>query len=369
MDPNKSGSALQPPRLKSVLEKGASTSLHEMSVQGLNLDLTTPRCNRARLDTGPLCNYDCEFCYYRKILDQKTPWEVVKERIDYLHAYGITEVDLSGGESSMSPDWFKILDYCNERFTSISCLSHGGTFANMNHLRKSKEHGLKEILFSLHGPTEETHDAITNRPGSFKKIIKAINNAKELGMIVRTNCTVYYRNYHQLENIYADLINEINPIETNFITLNYWCQDNDLEFKNVSYADMANAIMRCIDKLKNGIEINIRYAPYCYFKGYEKYICNNFQHIYDLRDWNKEMYTYKLDVSKQYTEEEKIQFAYTECGRQREVFYHKDVKCVTCKHFYICDGVEKEVKGTPLFPEPGEKIKEVNFYRHNRDVR
>jgi MoaA/NifB/PqqE/SkfB family radical SAM enzyme len=347
----------------------SQVSLQQTGVEGLEHDLITTPCARARLDTGPLCNYDCEFCYYRKNLDQKTAWEIVKDRIDYLHAYGINEVDLSGGESSMSPDWFKILDYCNERFSSISCLSHGGTFANMNHLRKSKEHGLKEILFSLHGPTRETHEAITNRPGSFDKILQGIRNAQELGMIVRTNCTVYYRNYHQLENEYADLINSIMPTETNFITLNHWVESNDLDFELVSYADMANGIKRCIDKLKDGIEINIRYAPYCYFEGYEKYIAGTFQHIYDVRDWNREMYNHNIDVSRPHTAEEKIGLAYKACGDHREFFYRKDLSCLKCKHFYICDGVEKELTNTPLTPAPGEKIKQVNFYRKNRNKR
>jgi hypothetical protein len=82
------------------------------------------------------------------------------------------------------------------------------------------------------------------------------------------------------------------------------------------------------------------------------------------------MYNYIVDVTKEYSEEEKLKFAYKEAARQRELFYRKELKCVTCKHFYICDGVEKEIYGkTELFPEPGEKIKAVNFYRHNRDKR
>jgi len=335
--------------------------LQQLSVSGLNYDYTNKRCNRSRLDTGPLCNYDCEFCYYRDRLGEKTAWEIVKDRIDYLYAYGITEVDLSGGESSMSPDWFKILDYCNERFTSISCLSHGGTFANMNHLRKSKEHGLKEILFSLHGPTRETHEAITNRPGSYDKILQAIKNAQELGMIVRINCTVYSRNYHQLENVYADLINSINPVAVNFITLNYWLENNDEDFSDLSLTDLTTGIKKCIDKINKDIEIIVRYTPYCYMKGYEQYQYNIFQHIYDVRDWNRETYNQEMDVSRPYTEEEKVQMAYKEAAAHRERFYRKDLSCVKCKHFYICDGIKKEMD-EEFYPEPGEKIKEVNFY-------
>lgn len=345
-------------------------ALQEIGCAGIELDLTTTPCTRARLDTGTFCNYDCEFCYYKDMLDVKTPWEIVKKRIDHLLAYGIEEVDLSGGESSVSPDWFTILDYCNDKFRSISCLSHGGKFANMDFLKESKERGLKEILFSLHGATAEVHDEITGRKGSFDRILQGIRNAKELGMIVRTNTTVYYRNYHQLEETHSALINSIMPVESNFITLNYWGDFNVIDFKNVSYKDMTDAIKKCIDRLNNGIEINVRYAPYCYMEGYEKYVAGTYQHIYDVRDWNREMYTYTLDVSRTYNPEEKIQNAYNACSTHRARFYKKTLDCLKCKHFYICDGIEKEIADTtPVIPASGEKIKQVNFYRKNRDVR
>lgn len=340
-----------------------ANELNDMSCHGLAFDTHTPRCNRARLDTGPLCNYDCEFCYYKEILHVKTPWETVKERIDILLAYGITEVDLSGGESSVSPDWFKILDYCNDKFESISCLSHGGKFANMDFLKESKEHGLKEILFSLHGATAETHDSITDRKGSFERILQGIHNAKELGMIVRTNATVYYKNHHQLENEYAALINSILPVETNFLTLNYWGDNHVIDFDNVSYTDMTNGIKKCIDKLDPSININVRYVPFCYMQGYEQYVRGVYQHIYDLRDWNREMYTYNVDVTKQYTDEQKLGMAYAECAKHRQIFYHKELACLKCKNFYICDGIEKEIAGTAVHPVEGEKIRQVMHYR------
>lgn len=345
--------------------------INKMSTFGLVIDTKTPRCNRAKLDTGTLCNYDCEFCYYRDLLNVKTSIEVVKKRADYLAEYGITQVDLSGGESSVSPDWFEILDYCKERFEHISCVSHGGRFSKIEFLKKSMDHGLKEILFSVHGATEETHDAITNRKGSFQKILQAIKNAQELGIIVRINCTVYHKNCNQLDNIYADLINSINPLEVNFITLNYW-GSVDVEQNKTSYKDMTDGVKKCIDKINKSIIINVRYVPYCYMKGYEKYVCDQYQHIYDLYDWNKEIYndptddTHQLiDVTKKYSDREKLEFAYKRSADHRTSFYQKQFKCLSCKHFYICDGVEKQILDTPVFPELGEKIKEVNFYRKN----
>jgi MoaA/NifB/PqqE/SkfB family radical SAM enzyme len=296
------------------------------------------------------------------------PFETVAARADYLQAYGIKQVDLSGGESSVSPDWFKILDYCNERFEHVSCLSHGGKFSKIDFLRKSKEHGLKEILFSLHGATAETHDAITKRKGSFKRILQAIDNARELGIVIRINCTVYYKNYQDLETRYAQLVNDINPVEVNFITLNYW-KNVDIENTNVSYKDMTDNIKKCIDLLNKDFIINVRYVPYCYMQGYEKYVCDQYQHVYDLYDWNKEMYidesVKRIDVSREYTKEEKLKFAYDHCADHRTRFYYKTLPCTTCKYFYICDGVENELQGTPMHPVDGEKIQQVTHFRKN----
>jgi MoaA/NifB/PqqE/SkfB family radical SAM enzyme len=351
---------------QTIIPRPRNNALNEMSVQGIVMDTITPQCNRAKLNTGTFCNYDCEFCYYTDLLDVKTPFEVVKERADYLRDYGITEVDLSGGESSVSPDWFRILDYCNENFEHVSCLSHGGRFSNIEFLKESQDHGLKEILFSLHGATSEAHDTITRRKGSFNRIVQAIKNAKELGIIVRINSTVYYKNYFQLANEYADLINELDPLEVNFITLNYW-EGVRIEKENVTYADMTEQIKRCIDRLNKKIVINVRFVPYCYMEGYEKYVCDQYQHIYDPWDWNRAMLTDEfdpdIDTTKTYSEEEKLAFAHKQCASHRNRFYRKELSCLKCKYFYICDGIENEIAGTPVYPVDGEKIKEVTFFR------
>ena len=126
-----------------------------MSV-GLDVNYDTKLCNRAKLDTGTYCNYKCSFCYYKNSLDKIDDLEVIKGRIDYLRECGVEEVDLSGGESSIHPDWFDILDYCGG--FDVSTLSNGHRFSNISFMKKSQDHGLKEILFSLHGYDEESHD-------------------------------------------------------------------------------------------------------------------------------------------------------------------------------------------------------------------
>tara|TARA_E500000318_G_scaffold44252_1_gene41834 strand:+ start:2175 stop:3200 length:1026 start_codon:yes stop_codon:yes gene_type:complete len=336
-------------------------NVNNLSINNFDVDYETKRCNRAKLDTGFHCNYKCEFCYYIDRLDVKTPFSTIQQRINILHKYGISEVDLSGGESSIHKDWFQILDYCNERFDNISCLSNGSVFSNEKFLLKSKDHGLKEILFSLHGYNEEVHDDIVGRKNGWKKIHKAIKLCKKHDIKVRINCTVYQKNYKGLVE-YADIIKEIQPFQVNFLTLNYW--DANKTFEPIDdYQGLTDKIKQCIDLIINDTKyINVRYTPYCYMKGYEKYVCNQYQHVYDIYDWNKEIYDYDVDLTKTYTEKEKIDLGYLKAQDGRIDGCKKPLKCIRCKYFNICDGIEKQLD-IDVHPEEGEKITDVNFYR------
>ena len=70
---------------------------NELSCRDIEIDRSRPICERAKLDTGYLCNYDCTFCYYKDKLDQITNIDEIKRRADYLKECNIKEVDLSGG--------------------------------------------------------------------------------------------------------------------------------------------------------------------------------------------------------------------------------------------------------------------------------
>lgn len=332
------------------------------STSNIKRDYNTPRCNRARLNTGTFCNYDCEFCYYQGELHIKTGFEKIKQRADILYQYGISEVDLSGGESSIHKNWFDILKYCNDKFTNISTLTNGWAFADENFLKKSKEHGLKEILFSLHGFNEQVHDEIVRRRGAWKKIIQAIENAHKNDIVVRINCTVYQKNYEGLLQ-YHEIIKQVTPLEVNFLTLNYWT--NNRYANPIDYNTVCEYIKQCIDKIEPHVKyINVRYTPYCYMKGYEKYVCGHYHHIYDIYDWNKEIHEYDIDVTKKYSEKEKINMAYAEAERARIFEYKKPEECFNCKYFYICDGIEKQVT-CDVNPVSGTKITDINHYRGN----
>jgi len=337
------------------------TNLYNIaSAVGLEYDFEEPLNNRAKLNTGTHCNYRCGFCYYKTQLNDVTGFDVIRARIDYLVDCGITEVDLSGGESSIHKAWFDILDYCKSRGLRVSTLSNGYKFAKKEFMIQSKEHGLEEILFSVHGYDDESHDDLVGRKHGFKNIIKAIKNAQECGILVRVNCTVTKDNYLEINSKFVTLMKELKPFEINFLTLNYW---DDANSQNcISYADITPHIKDAIDSLINDIDvINVRYTPYCFMKGYEKHVCNYYQHIYDIYDWNIAVYEGDID-SITYKENRHLAM-YDAAKKNRMATYYKKKECLDCKHYLICDGVEKQIKEIEVHPEKGDKIKEVNYYR------
>ena len=326
----------------------------------LDIDLDEPLNERAKLDTGTHCNYRCEFCYYKTQLDDITEFKVIKDRIDYLVACGMKEVDLSGGESSIHKQWFDILDYCKSKGLKVSTLSNGYKFANKEFLQKSKEHGLEEILFSVHGYDKDSHNDLVGHRKGFENIKQAIHNAHDLGILVRINCTVTHKNYKSLPTKFVALMNELKPFEINFLTLNYW-DDAGIQ-ETIDYNEVTPYVHQTIDLLKDtGTIINVRYTPYCFMKGYEQYVCNYYQHIYDIYDWNVAVYDGTIDPT--VYREDPHAAMYVAAAKKRNWSYYKTQDCLGCKHYYICDGVEKQIKNVKLQPESGEKIAQVNYYR------
>jgi MoaA/NifB/PqqE/SkfB family radical SAM enzyme len=355
------------PRIDFCVEHGCDASMlkivnpvYNAASTSLEYDLVEPVCNRAKLDTGTHCNYRCGFCYYKQQLTEITPVEEIYKRIDYLHACGITEVDLSGGESSIHKHWFDILDYCSALGMKISTLSNGYKFADIEFLRASQTKGLTEILFSVHGFDRDSHNEMVGNRHGYDKIVQAVHNAHKLGITVRINCTVTHTNYEHVDVEFVDLMLALRPYELNFLTLNYWGDAHKQQC--IDYAVVTPHIHRAIDALVEQIPIiNVRYTPYCFMKGYEKHVCNYYQHIYDVYDWNIAVYDYTIDPATYRADP--IKALYQSARDNRMNTYYKTAECVKCKHYFICDGVEKNITNITVRPEPGERISQVNFYR------
>ena len=75
----------------------------------------------------------------------------IRQQMFFGKEYGIKDWDISGGEPSILSYWFDILrDLKLMEFRNIACITNGYKFADNDFLLKSVDHGLNELLFSLH---------------------------------------------------------------------------------------------------------------------------------------------------------------------------------------------------------------------------
>jgi MoaA/NifB/PqqE/SkfB family radical SAM enzyme len=150
------------------------------------------------------CNNNCIFC-----LDSASQ---TKDKIDKKEILaqikkgktgGATKLIISGGEATISPDFLEFLAYGKKLgYKKIQVITNGRMFAYPDFIEAAVKNGLKEITFSIHGQTKDLYEQLTNIPGSFEQIIKALTNARQYPeLILNIDIVINKLNYKYLEDI------------------------------------------------------------------------------------------------------------------------------------------------------------------------
>jgi len=248
------------------------------------------------INLGYGCNAKCPFCYYydsviTKENQENLTTEEAKERLRLAQQYGVEEIEFTGGEVTLRKDFIELVSYAKQelKFKVVCMITNGIVLANLDYMEKLVAAGMDDILFSVHGHNAELHDRLTVTPGSFKRIMQAIDNAIALGIRVRTNTVVCQINYQHLDDIFQLLIGK-RVDNLNVVMFNPIIQANNLDVIEelyVNYVDACVEIKRAIDNHQHHLpHLNIRYLPYCYLPGYEQYIINYDQMNFEPDEWN-----------------------------------------------------------------------------------
>lgn len=351
------------------------------------------KTKRVKIVTGLKCNIKCVFCYYRDSLNAPNrKYEEIVDDLNYAKKHGISEVDFSGGEPTVHPELPRLISEAKAIGMKRVCIiSNGVRLSDKTYMKTLKDAGLGEILFSLHGSTEETHDNITLVPGSFRKIFQAMSHAASEGITVRSNTVVNRINYKDLINI-GNFLLQFRPVQINFITINDWCFAKHLVDKfMLEYAEMSEMLKKACELLDSDVEaVNVRYIPFCFMKGYEKFVCNHRQVPYDPYEWVPRVRA-RLEVQNnllrylgilgygfifggvfkkvfRLSMDELLEKSVTEA--LRHWFYTKSKTCKECRYDELCDGIEKTYEKifgvNKLSPVEGEKISDPVFFRKPR---
>jgi radical SAM protein with 4Fe4S-binding SPASM domain len=160
---------------------------------------------QASLELTYRCNERCTHCYIeefkddpKRILNKEGWFQVLTE----LRSAGTLYLILMGGEPTLSPYYFDIIERGAELGFHVSSISNGLKIKNQDYADRIKTAGLKLITFSLYSMNPEVHDKMTKVRGSHEKLMQAIDYCDKAGIKVSLNGLLTEANSRGIFDLY-----------------------------------------------------------------------------------------------------------------------------------------------------------------------
>ena len=259
--------------------------------------LTNHRVNYRRgvIWLGQTCNQRCKFCYFADAIASKehpehafASLDKAKEICKILRSkYNNNSVNIQGGEPTIYPYIYELVSYCKTIGLKPTLITNALVLDDIEKCKKFKEAGIFDFLISVHNIGEK-HDEVVGVPNAHKRQLKAMSNLLEYNIPFRINTVLTNEVLTNLRAI-AEIAVEHKARACNFIAFNMSPEQvGKRNKKNVPLCqEIKQALPKIIDYLDDiGIEVNIRYLPFCLFeKRHRKFVQNTKQTIYDIHEW------------------------------------------------------------------------------------
>ena len=137
------------------------------------------------------CDSDCMFCAANVgLIDHKGYTMKPDDVLEELRKSNVKKGDrviINGGEPTLSPYFWQILDVCDRLGCFIDLATNGHFFADNDNVRKILKYNLVAIRIPVFG-LEKQHDHLTGVQGGYGKVIIALENLSKI--TGNTNITV-----------------------------------------------------------------------------------------------------------------------------------------------------------------------------------
>jgi molybdenum cofactor biosynthesis enzyme MoaA len=292
-----------------------------------------PRPKRLKivLFTGYRCNNNCRFCVDadKRDMPEKTTAELLRDLYE-AGRKGADIVEIIGGESTIRPDFPALVKAArNLGIKDVLAATNGRVFSDKAVARAVVRSGITGLIFSVHGPDARTHDALTRSPGSFRELVRGMENLRELGFDrINGNTTVVRPNVKKLPAIARFYAGRGVPnVEYIFVDPNYGGARNDFEALVPRISSAAPWMRKALD-IGNAAgfgEWKVRYVPLCHFRGYLGQISEtNERVLFDTQHWAPDFFNPDAISSRQVV------------GRR------KTPRCRGCAAAPMCEGLWTE---------------------------
>jgi AdoMet-dependent heme synthase len=158
-------------------------------------------------ETTRACNLSCIHCRASAITEPllgELSTSEGKNLIEQVASFGkpYPTIIFTGGDPLKRKDLFELL-FCAERLDISFAVSPAiSDLTTPETLSKIKSLGASSISISLDGASDQTHDSIRGRKGTFEKTIETIHWAVRNSLNPQINTAIMERNYHELPQIF-----------------------------------------------------------------------------------------------------------------------------------------------------------------------
>lgn len=239
---------------------------------------------------GYTCNHKCLTC-------PLTTFDRIHRDFTYediMHSIGNSglkphdHVTISGGEPTLNPSFFPILEYLNQLKVHITILSNATQFADNSMVERLKtviDVSRCNVVTAIHSADCEIHDRLTGSEGSFNETLTGLNNLVTAGIPLCIKNIINGMNYEKLDE-FADFIIDTFPpkVEVQFCVMDYSGRAaKNLELLAVDFRTIEAHLEKALDifetkECERMRKISIIESPLCmidpyYWKYFER-TCN-----------------------------------------------------------------------------------------------
>jgi MoaA/NifB/PqqE/SkfB family radical SAM enzyme len=238
------------------------------------------------------CNLACTHCMIEGTMDWLKPQSA--SEFEALLAQNAAEhrwkgLILTGSEITLNKGLLDMAERARRSgFAHVRIQTHGMHLANPDFCRRLVDAGIDEFFVSVTAGDAQCHDAITQVPGSFDRILRGLENLERYDVVAITNTVVTQSSYRSLPSLVARLGHLARLRQMEF--WNYFPMKEDDE-KNlvVRFDDLLPVLRRAIDAARAlGRRVEVKNVPECLLGDHADALVNDQpQLMIDPRFWDE----------------------------------------------------------------------------------
>lgn len=309
---------------------------------------------------GYSCNNNCIHCviagHKERLLNEKKPidrpTDEIKEHILDAKRKGAKSVVFTGGEVTIRPDFFELLEFAKTNRMRASLQTNGRSFCVKEFAGKTL--GISPDMHfevAIHSNSKDAHDKITRVEGSFSQTIQGIKNLIECGTKrVNFKVVISRLNFQDLEKIVA-LAHEVGVKQVDIAYPHGMGNARKHWFEIVpKYTEIYSSVIRAASFGREaGVKVTFEAIPFCFLNGFE----NCASELRYLEEYIKGTATELRQV-----DEPTINWQ-----QERLRIKSKPIQCKECKYYAVCEGMWCEYLelygGEEFKPVKGKKITSI----------